>query len=49
MWTVMARTKMIARMVSDHGQRQMRQQQQLACRWARSGVKNIEGRVQNKT
>ena len=43
---------MVARMVSDQRQRQMRlqqQQQPVACGLIRCGVKHVEGRVQNKT
>ena len=39
---------MIARIVSDKRQRQF-QRRQAACKRVRSGVKNIEGRVCNKT
>ena len=44
----MARTKMIARIVSDQRWRQF-QRRQAARKRVRSGVKNIEGRVRNKT
>ena len=44
----MARTKMIARIVSDQRRRQF-QSRQAAHKRVRSGVKNIEGRVCNKT
>ena len=39
---------MITRIVSDQRQRQF-QRRQAACKGVRSGVKNIEGRVCNKT
>ena len=44
----MAQTKMIARIVSDQRWRQF-QRRQAARKRVRSGVKNIEGRVCNKT
>ena len=44
----MVRTKMIARTVSDQRWRQF-QRRQAACKRVRSGVKNIEERVRNKT
>ena len=44
----MAKKKMIARIVSDQRRRQF-QKRQAAHKWVRSGVKNIEGRVRNKT
>ena len=44
----MAQTKMIARIVSDQRWRQF-QRRQAARKQVRSGVKNIEGRVCNKT
>ena len=44
----MARTKMIAKIVSDQRRKQF-QRKQAAHKRVRSGVKNIEGRVCNKT
>ena len=46
----MAQTKMIARIVSDQRRRQFQRMQAAPpCKWVRSGVKNSEGRVRNKT
>ena len=46
----MARTKMVVRIVSDQRQRLFQKKQQAAqCRRIRSGVRNIEGKVRNKT
>ena len=46
----MAWTKMVARIVSDQRQRLLqRRQQAVQGRRTRSGVKNIEGKVRNKT
>ena len=46
----MARTEMIVRIFSDQRWRQFQSRQQAAaCRRVRSGVKNIEGRICNKT
>ena len=46
----MAQTKMITRIVSDQIRRQFQRRQAAAPhKRVRSGVKNIEGRVRNKT